>query len=147
MHEQSVDIAQGVDSSGNKDEGAGDQGIMFGYACTETEPLMPAPIHYSHRILQDMAKARHSGRPLSSVLIPKARSRFNMRMASPVRATSVVVSTQHSEDAEPERVREIVRGFVENRCLPDGWMCPEEEFYVNPTGRFVIGGPDGDLPG
>ncbi|MDH3579939.1 MAG: methionine adenosyltransferase [Hyphomicrobiales bacterium] len=143
VHGQSVDIAQGVDSAGNKDEGAGDQGIMFGYACTETEPLMPAPIHYSHRILQEMAKARHAGS--TPELGPDSKSQVTLHYenGAPVRATSVVVSTQHSEDAEPEKVREIVRGFVED-VLPDGWMCPEEEFYVNPTGRFVIGGPDGD---
>ena len=143
VHGQSVDIAQGVDSAGNKDEGAGDQGIMFGYACTETEALMPAPIHYSHRILQQMAQARHAGS--TPELGPDSKSQVTLRYENgkPVRATSVVVSTQHGEDVEPERVREIVRGFVED-VLPSGWMCPEEEFYVNPTGRFVIGGPDGD---
>jgi S-adenosylmethionine synthetase len=145
VHEQSVDIAQGVDSSEDrdKDEGAGDQGIMFGYACNETEPLMPAPILYSHRILQEMAKARHAG--TTPELGPDSKSQITLKYerGKPVGATSVVVSTQHSEDASLERVREIVRGFVEE-VLPQGWMCPEEEFYVNPTGRFVIGGPDGD---
>ncbi len=143
VHGQSLDIAQGVDSAGNKDEGAGDQGIMFGYACTETEPLMPAPIFYSHRILQEMAKARHAG--LTPELGPDSKSQVTLFYENgvPVRATSVVVSTQHGEDVEPGRVREIVRGFVED-VLPEGWMCPEEDFYVNPTGRFVIGGPDGD---
>ncbi len=145
VHEQSVDIAKGVDSSEDqdKDEGAGDQGIMFGYACNETEPLMPAPILYSHRILQEMAKARHAG--TTPELGPDSKSQITLKYENgkPVEATSVVVSTQHSEDASLEKVREIVRGFVE-QVLPEGWMCPEEEFYVNPTGRFVIGGPDGD---
>ncbi len=143
LHEQSVDIAQGVDSGENKDEGAGDQGIMFGYACTETEDLMPAPIHYSHRILHDMAKARHAG--TTPELGPDAKSQVTLlyENGKPVKATSVVVSTQHTEETSQERIREIVRGFVEN-VLPKGWMPPESEFYVNPTGRFVIGGPDGD---
>ncbi len=145
VHGQSVDIAQGVDSSEDqdKDEGAGDQGIMFGYACSETEPLMPAPILYSHRILHEMAKARHAG--VTPELGPDSKSQITLKYKNgkPVGAASIVVSTQHCEDASPEKVREIVRGFVE-QVLPSGWMCPEEEFYVNPTGRFVIGGPDGD---
>ena len=143
LHEQSADIAQGVDASGNKDEGAGDQGIMFGYACNETENFMPAPIDYSHRILHEMAKARHAGDV--KVFGPDSKSQVTLlyRDGKPVKATSVVVSTQHSADVEQDEIKEIVRGFVE-RVLPDGWMCPEEEFYVNPTGRFVIGGPDGD---
>ena len=145
VHDQSVDIAQGVDSSEDqdKDEGAGDQGIMFGYACSETEPLMPAPILYSHRILHEMAKARHTG--ATPELGPDSKSQITLKYKNgkPVGAASIVVSTQHGEDASPEKVREIVRGFVE-QVLPTGWMCPEEDFYVNPTGRFVIGGPDGD---
>jgi len=143
LHEQSVDIAQGVDSSHNKDEGAGDQGIMFGYACSDTESYMPAPIHYAHRILHDMAKARHEG--TTDMLGPDSKSQVTLlyEHGKPVKATSVVVSTQHTEEAEQHEIRELVRGFVEN-VLPDGWMCPEDEFYVNPTGRFVIGGPDGD---
>ncbi len=145
VHDQSVDIAQGVDSSEaqDKDEGAGDQGIMFGYACSETEPLMPAPILYSHRILHEMAKARHAG--TTPELGPDSKSQITLKYKNgkPVGAASIVVSTQHCEDASPEKVREIVRGFVE-QVLPTGWMCPEEDFYVNPTGRFVIGGPDGD---
>ena len=145
VHDQSVDIAQGVDSSEDqdKDEGAGDQGIMFGYACSETEPLMPAPILYSHRILHEMAKARHTG--ATPELGPDSKSQITLKYKNgkPVGAASIVVSTQHCEDASPEKVREIVRGFVE-QVLPTGWMCPEEDFYVNPTGRFVIGGPDGD---
>jgi S-adenosylmethionine synthetase len=145
VHEQSADIAQGVDADGDKekDEGAGDQGIMFGYACRETDVLMPAPIHYSHKILQNMAKARHDG--TNPEFGPDAKSQVTLAYENgvPVRATSVVVSTQHSEGASQAELRETVRGFVEE-VLPEGWMCPEEEFYVNPTGRFVIGGPDGD---
>ena len=143
LHEQSVDIAVGVDAAGEKDEGAGDQGIMFGYACGETEDLMPAPIHYSHRILHEMAKARHSGE--TPELGPDAKSQVTLlyENGKPVKATSVVVSTQHREDVSQTRVREIVRSFVES-VLPKGWMPSEDEFYVNPTGRFVVGGPDGD---
>lgn len=143
VHGQSVDIAQGVDSGENKDEGAGDQGLMFGYACSETEPLMPAPIYFSHRILHDMAKARHAGS--TPELGPDSKSQVTLQYedGKPVRATSVVVSTQHNKDVSPERVREIVREYVEG-VIPKGWMPPEDEFYVNPTGRFVIGGPDGD---
>ena len=143
LHQQSVDIAQGVDAVGNKDEGAGDQGIMFGYACTETPVLMPAPIFYSHEILRSLAEARHAG--ANSGLGPDSKSQVTLQYegGKPVKATSVVVSTQHAEDLDQDQVREIVRPHVE-KTLPDGWMCPEEEFYVNPSGRFVIGGPDGD---
>jgi S-adenosylmethionine synthetase len=143
LHEQSSDIAMGVDSVGNKDEGAGDQGIMFGHACRETDALMPAPIQYSHSILREMADARRKG--VIQGLGPDSKSQVSLRYenGSPVGATSVVISTQHEEGLDQEEVREIVRPFVEN-VLPDGWMCPETEFYVNPTGRFVIGGPDGD---
>ncbi len=143
VHEQSIDIARGVDAAGNKDEGAGDQGIMFGYACRETDVLMPAPIHYSHKILQLMATARHAGE--APQLGPDSKSQVTLqyRDGLPVRATSVVVSTQHGVDVEPEEVREIVRPFV-LEALPDGWMCGDDDFYVNPTGRFTIGGPDGD---
>jgi S-adenosylmethionine synthetase len=143
IHEQSADIAQGVDASGNKDEGAGDQGIMFGYACTETAPLMPAPIHYSHAILKSLAEARHSGS--APLLGPDAKSQVSLQYENgkPVRATSVVVSTQHHESIDQDEVREIVRPHVLN-VLPAGWMCDEAHFYVNPTGRFVVGGPDGD---
>jgi S-adenosylmethionine synthetase len=143
LHKQSVDIAQGVDSAGDKDEGAGDQGIMFGFACTETDVLMPAPIHYSHRILQDLAAVRHNGSEPG--LGPDAKSQLTLRYENgkPVGAASVVVSTQHDEALSQEDVREIVRPHVIN-ALPDGWMCDDGEFYVNPTGRFVIGGPDGD---
>lgn len=143
VHAQSADIAQGVDAAGNKDEGAGDQGIMFGYACRETDVLMPAPIHFSHQILANMAKARHDGSVPE--FGPDAKSQVTLAYENgmPVRATSVVVSTQHSEGTDQKALRETVRGFVE-AVLPNGWMCPEDEFYVNPTGRFVIGGPDGD---
>jgi len=143
LHQQSSDIAQGVDASGNKDEGAGDQGIMFGYACTETDALMPAPIQFSHSILQSMAAARHSG--ADKGLGPDSKSQVTLQYVDgkPVKATSVVVSTQHDEELSTEQVREIVRPHV-IKCLPDGWMCDEAEFYVNPTGRFVVGGPDGD---
>ena len=143
VHSQSGDIAMGVDAAGNKDEGAGDQGIMFGYACRETDALMPAPIYYSHAILHSLAEARHSG--AEPGLLPDSKSQVTLRYENgkPVGATSVVVSTQHSATLSQEEVREIVRPHVTN-VLPDGWMCPEDEFYVNPTGRFVIGGPDGD---
>ncbi|MEP4377986.1 MAG: methionine adenosyltransferase [Alphaproteobacteria bacterium] len=143
VHAQSVDIAQGVDAAGNKDEGAGDQGLMFGYACRETDVLMPAPIHYSHAILRSLAEARHSG--AEPGLGPDSKSQVTLRYedGKPVGATSVVVSTQHAEGLSQDDVREIVRPHVVN-ILPEGWMCPEEQFYVNPTGRFVIGGPDGD---
>jgi len=143
LHEQSADIAQGVDASGNKDEGAGDQGLMFGYACRETDVLMPAPIHFSHQILKSMAQARHAGR--ETRLGPDSKSQVTLRYENgePVCATSVVVSTQHEPGIGQDEVREIVRPHVLG-VLPDGWMCPEDEFYVNPTGKFVIGGPDGD---
>jgi len=143
LHAQSPDIAQGVDASGNKDEGAGDQGLMFGYACRETDVLMPAPIHFSHQILYSMAQARHAGREKS--LGPDSKSQVTLRYedGKPVCATSVVVSTQHVDGLSQDDVREIVRPYVLG-VLPDGWMCPEDEFYVNPTGKFVIGGPDGD---
>ncbi|MQP66706.1 methionine adenosyltransferase [Niveispirillum sp. SYP-B3756] len=143
LHAQSADIAVGVDAAGNKDEGAGDQGIMFGYACTETPALMPAPIYYSHKLLKNLAEVRHSG--ATPWLGPDAKSQFSLqyRDGKPVGATSVVLSTQHSESVSQEEIRETARRHVLG-ILPEGWMCPEEAFYVNPTGRFVIGGPDGD---
>ena len=143
LHAQSIDIAMGVDASGNKDEGAGDQGIMFGHACSETNALMPAPIHFSHEILRKMAEARHTGS--AKGLLPDSKSQVTLRYENgvPVGAASIVVSTQHEDFLSQEEVREIVRPHVVD-VLPDGWMCPESEFYVNPTGRFVIGGPDGD---
>lgn len=144
VHSQSADIAQGVDSAGNKDEGAGDQGLMFGYACTETDELMPAPIHFSHQVLRRMAEARKSG--AIKGLGPDSKSQFTLqyRDGKPVGATSIVVSTQHDEGMSTEEVRELVRPFVMDVLPDESWMCPEEEFYVNPTGRFVIGGPDSD---
>ena len=143
LHAQSADIAVGVDAAGNKDEGAGDQGIMFGYACRETETFMPAAIYYSHAILKSLAEARHSGALFK--LGPDAKSQVSLEYINgkPVRATSVVVSTQHDASVSQEEVREMVRPHVEN-ILPQGWMCDESQFYVNPTGRFVIGGPDAD---
>ena len=143
LHGQSVDIAQGVDAAGNKDEGAGDQGLMFGYACRETSVLMPAAIHYSHEILRTLAEARHAG--TISGLGPDSKSQVTLRYENgmPVATTSIVVSTQHEESLDQAQVREIVRPYVE-AVLPEGWMCPEHDFYVNPTGRFVIGGPDSD---
>jgi len=143
LHAQSSDIAQGVDAAGNKDEGAGDQGLMFGFAGRETPELRPAPIYYAHAILKSLSKARHEGS--APKLGPDAKSQVTLQYADgkPVRATCVVVSTQHSPDIDQDEVREIVRPHV-LRVLPEGWMCEEEHFYVNPTGRFVIGGPDGD---
>ncbi len=148
LHGQSADIAQGVEAAGNKDEGAGDQGIMFGYATNETPELMPAPIQYSHNVLNLMAEARHSGK--QPLLEPDAKSQFTLQYENgkPVRCTAVVISTQHKEKdgkrvLESGDIKEIVRPFVK-KVLPEGWMPPEEHFYVNPTGRFVIGGPDGD---
>jgi len=143
VHSQSADIAQGVDAAGNKDEGAGDQGLMFGYACRETPVLMPAPIQYSHQILKSMADARHTG-DLPGIG-PDSKSQLTVQYENgqPVGIASVVVSTQHVEGMEQKEVRELVRPHV-LKVLPEGWMCPEDEFYVNPTGRFVIGGPDGD---
>ena len=143
VHSQSADIAVGVDSAGNKDEGAGDQGIMFGYAVTETPALMPAPVHYSHQILKSLADARHAGDV--PFLGPDSKSQISLQYKDrkPVGATSVVVSTQHSEDVDQDTIRNAVLEHVKD-VLPEGWMCPDDAFYVNPTGRFVIGGPDGD---
>ena len=143
LHKQSADIAQGVDAAGNKDEGAGDQGIMFGYACDETPAFMPAPIYYSHAILRSLAEARHSG--ALPELEPDAKSQVTLQYKNdrPVGAAAVVVSTQHKDGLSQSDVKEIVRPYVRN-ILPDGWMPKEDEFYVNPTGRFVIGGPVGD---
>jgi S-adenosylmethionine synthetase len=143
LHSQSQDIAAGVDSAGNKDEGAGDQGIMFGYACAETKDLMPAPISYSHKVLQLMSEARKSGK--EKFLRPDSKSQFSViyEKGKPKGISSIVVSTQHEESIDQEKVKEIVRPYVLS-VIPKGWMCDEKHFYVNPTGRFVIGGPDGD---
>jgi S-adenosylmethionine synthetase len=143
LHEQSTDIAMGVDASGNKDEGAGDQGIMFGYACTETDALMPAPIHYSHEILRRMAEARHAGTVKG--LGPDSKSQVTLRYENgkPVKATSVVVSTQHDAYLSQDQVHALVLPFI-RETLPAGWVDDDTVYYINPTGRFVIGGPDGD---
>lgn len=143
LHSQSADIAIGVDATDSKEEGAGDQGIMFGYACRETPELMPAPIQLSHRIMQSLAAARHAG--TAPFLGPDAKAQVTLeyRDGKPVRATHIVVSTQHTEEAHADDIRALVRAHV-LKVLPEGWMCPEATFYVNPTGRFVIGGPVGD---
>nr|WP_246548935.1 methionine adenosyltransferase [Ancylobacter oerskovii] len=144
LHAQSVDIAQGVDSAGNKDEGAGDQGIMFGYACRETPELMPAPIYYAHRILKVLANARHSGE--SSVLGPDAKSQVSVRYegGKPVEVTQIVLSTQHLDaDLSSHDVRNIVEPYI-RAALPESWITNGTVWHVNPTGKFVIGGPDGD---
>ncbi len=140
VHKQSSDISQGVDARGNKDEGAGDQGLMFGYACDETPALMPAPIFYAHKILRLMAEARHRGE--TPALLPDAKSQIVVvyENGAPVGAQSIVVSTQHKEGFE---ARETARKYV-MAALPENWMCEEENFLVNPTGKFVIGGPVGD---
>tara|TARA_B100001123_G_scaffold140284_1_gene163050 strand:- start:2 stop:1084 length:1083 start_codon:yes stop_codon:yes gene_type:complete len=145
LHSQSSDIAMGVDSKGNKDEGAGDQGIMFGYACNETETLMPAPIYYSHKILEHMALDRKKG--TANKLEPDSKSQVTMMYENgkPVQVTSIVISTQHSPDVNQSQVKEIVRPYLE-KSIPKQLLAglKEEEFYVNPTGQFIIGGPDGD---
>lgn len=143
VHQQSADIARGVDSAANKDEGAGDQGLMFGFACTETPDLMPATLYYSHRILQALSQGRRSGK--FAGLEPDAKSQVSLEYkdGKPVRATSVVVSTQHNAGMEQAAIRELVRGVVTD-ILPQGWMPQENQFFVNPTGQFIIGGPDGD---
>jgi S-adenosylmethionine synthetase len=145
LHSQSSDIAQGVDSAGNKDEGAGDQGIMFGYACRETDTLMPAPLYYSHEILRTIRDLRKAGDVAVKGLLPDAKSQVTLRYVDgkPVGATSVVVSTQHEAGLEQPEIKRLLWPLVET-ILPRGWMCAEEEFHVNPTGNFVIGGPDGD---
>jgi S-adenosylmethionine synthetase len=145
LHAQSSDIAVGVDSAGDKDEGAGDQGIMFGYATTETDGLMPAPIHYAHKILQQISELRHAGDERVAGLLPDAKSQVTLRYVDgkPVGATSIVLSTQHEAGMDQAAIRRAVTPIIES-VLPEGWMCPEHEFYVNPTGTFVIGGPDGD---
>jgi S-adenosylmethionine synthetase len=143
IHNQSADIAQGVDASGNKDEGAGDQGMMFGFACNDTPALMPAPIYYSHDILRALSEARHAGK--TPLLGPDSKSQVTLEYVNgkPVRVVKLVVSIQHDESIDDKAVREIVRPYVLD-AVPSGWMCDEDNFLVNPTGRFVIGGPDGD---
>ena len=145
LHEQSTDIAMGVDSGSNKDEGAGDQGIMFGYACKDTESLMPAPIHYSHQILLKMADARKKNGVVE--LEPDSKSQLTMlyKNGKPSKVTSLVISTQHKPNLSPNDIKEIVKPYV-YECIPNHLLedLKDEEFYVNPTGNFVIGGPDGD---
>jgi S-adenosylmethionine synthetase len=145
LHSQSSDIAQGVDSAGNKDEGAGDQGLMFGYACRETATLMPAPLHYSHEILRSIRDLRKTGHASVAGLLPDAKSQVTLKYidGKPVGATAIVVSTQHEEHLEQVDIKRMLWSLVES-ILPQGWMPPDAEFHVNPTGKFVIGGPDGD---
>ena len=144
LHAQSVHIAQGVDAAGNKDEGAGDQGIMFGYACTETPELMPAPLYYAHLILRRISEMRRVGDLSVKGLLPDAKSQVTLRYVDgrPVGATSIVLSTQHEEGLDQAQIKAMVRPIIES-SLPRGWMCPDAELYVNTTGTFVIGGPDG----
>lgn len=143
IHQQSADIAMGVDAGENKDEGAGDQGIMFGFATNETPDLMPAPIYYAHALLRKLAEDRHNG--TLAQLGPDAKSQISLAYENgkPVKATSIVLSTQHIEGLSQQDVYDLTRPYIE-KTLPEGWMCPDQELYINPTGRFVIGGPDGD---
>jgi len=145
LHAQSADIAQGVDAAGNKDEGAGDQGIMFGYACTETPSLMPAPIYYAHLILRRISELRRNHDLSVEGMLPDAKSQVTLRYldGKPVGATSIVVSHQHEERISQARIKEMLLPLIES-SLPDGWMPSADEIYINPTGNFVIGGPDGD---
>ncbi|WP_371154750.1 methionine adenosyltransferase [Jannaschia sp. 2305UL9-9] len=144
LHEQSAHIAQGVDAAADKEEGAGDQGIMFGYACNETDALMPAPIHYAHAILKRLAEVRKNG--TEPTLGPDAKSQLTVRYEGgrPVGVDSIVLSTQHlDEDMSSADVRAVVEPYIRD-VLPDGWIGDATEWWVNPTGKFVIGGPDGD---
>ena len=145
LHSQSADIAMGVDSAGNKDEGAGDQGIMFGYACNETDVLMPAPIHYSHKILRLMAEDRKSGKLNGIEPDSKSQITIEYKEGVPAAVTSVVISTQHSKDVSLAQVKELCMPYIE-RSIPKNLLgsLNEKEIYINPTGNFVIGGPDGD---
>ena len=145
LHSQSADIAMGVDSSGNKDEGAGDQGIMFGYACNETDVLMPAPIHYSHKILKLMAEDRKSGKLKNIEPDSKSQVTFEYVNGKPSKVKSVVISSQHSPNLNQTEVKELLRPYM-LKSIPKEFLREfnENEFYVNPTGNFVIGGPDGD---
>ena len=145
LHSQSADIAMGVDASGNKDEGAGDQGIMFGYACRETDVLMPAPIHYSHKILRLMAEDRKSGKLKNIEPDSKSQITIQYKDGVPANVKSVVISTQHSADVNQSQVRDLVKPYIE-KAIPKVLLngLEDKEIYVNPTGNFVIGGPDGD---
>ncbi|REC57679.1 methionine adenosyltransferase [Rhodosalinus sediminis] len=143
LHAQSGDIAQGVDEGDKGEEGAGDQGIMFGYACNETEELMPAPIQFAHRILRNMAEDRKAGkRPEFG---PDAKSQVTLKYedGKPVGIDAVVVSTQHDEDVSSDQVRALVKQYLDDALL-EGWTVPDDRLFVNPTGRFVLGGPEGD---
>ena len=145
LHEQSADIAMGVDSKDNKDEGAGDQGIMFGYACTETEDLMPAPIHFSHKILRLMADDRK--KKILKGIEPDSKSQVTMLYQDnkPIKVTSVVISTQHSKDLNQDKVKDLVMPYIK-KSIPEKYVkdLNPKEVYINPTGQFIIGGPDGD---
>ena len=144
LHAQSADIAQGVDAAGNKDEGAGDQGIMFGYACRETPDLMPAPLHYAHRILHALSEARRSGR--EKALGPDDKSQVTIRYENgkPVGVTQIVVSHQHvEENLSSQDIRKIIEPYV-LKAMPEGWVDAKTVWHINPTGKFFIGGPDGD---
>lgn len=145
LHAQSAHIAMGVDSSESKDEGAGDQGIMFGFATIETETLMPAPLFYAHKLLEQIRDLRKAGDSRVVGLQPDAKSQVTLRYidGKPVGATSVVISTQHEEHISQKEIKDMLRSIATD-VLPEGWMCPDNEFYVNPTGVFIIGGPDGD---
>ena len=145
LHSQSSDIAMGVDASGNKDEGAGDQGIMFGYACDETDVLMPAPIHYAHKILRLMAEDRKSGKLKNIEPDSKSQITIEYKDGKPASVKSVVISTQHSTDVNQSQVRELVKPYIE-RSIPKNLISEldENEIYINPTGNFVIGGPHAD---
>jgi S-adenosylmethionine synthetase len=145
LHAQSADIAVGVDAAGNKDEGAGDQGIMFGYACRETEELMPAPLYYAHLILRRVSELRRARDVTVEGLQPDAKSQVTLRYVDgkPVGASSIVVSTQHDEGVSLAKIKSMLLPIIQT-SLPDGWMPPEHEIYINPTGTFVVGGPDGD---
>jgi len=144
IHQQSADIAIGVDASGTKDEGAGDQGIMFGFACNETQQLMPAPIYYAHRILENIIQQTKTN-PKLFCLGPDAKSQITLKYQNkiPVGVDNILVSIQHFEGLSAKEVKELIYPIVVS-SLPQGWMCPDEKFLVNPTGKFVIGGPDGD---
>ncbi|KAA5612525.1 methionine adenosyltransferase [Rhodovastum atsumiense] len=145
LHAQSADIAVGVDSAGNKDEGAGDQGIMFGYACRETPTLMPAPLYYAHELLRTIRDRRAAGDAGVKGLLPDAKSQVTLRYidGKPVGATSVVISTQHEEELDQPQIKRLLLPLIES-VLPAGWTPDERDIYINPTGKFVIGGPDGD---
>ena len=145
LHEQSTDIAMGVDSKGNKDEGAGDQGIMFGYACDETKDLMPAPIHFSHKILRLMAEDRKKGHLKGIEPDSKSQVTILYENEKPKKVTSIVISTQHSKDINQKQVKDLLIPYIK-RSIPESFLkdLDEKEIYINPTGQFIIGGPDGD---